>query len=388
VETNLYALSEPLFTLLLLGCTWSLARLQATGRERYVIAAGLTAGLGTLCRYVGGIALVAGAILLLMERREGRARLGNLLRFAVLGSLPIAFWCLRNYLVTGRPVGLRRVGVLTFPEALESMRRTAVGLFIPDVFPETLAFAIVVGFAVLAATLIARAHRPSGRTPVPLSPFVVMMACYLSAVAVLSTWIVGTFPNSSRSLAPIVPIFGIVLACLLFEAFGSLSWHSSRPRALVALGALALPLVAVPAAISARLVLYHKLSLDGAGYHAAKWRRSDLIVAIKERRGPFAAGPAIFSNEPEAIHTLAGGRVYSVRGVWEAAFERPDELHRAATRAPSVLALMHSDESEAGRWTDAALENSGLFARAARFEGGCVYVPVPATDRRTALARD
>jgi 4-amino-4-deoxy-L-arabinose transferase-like glycosyltransferase len=101
---SLYILTETLFTALLLGTSCALVVYRETGRKRFLIGAGLLAGMATLCRpialfYPLVVAPLAGSA------HRGRCREGirAALLFLGVAALVVAPWLLRNYRSVGVP---------------------------------------------------------------------------------------------------------------------------------------------------------------------------------------------------------------------------------------------------------------------------------------------
>jgi 4-amino-4-deoxy-L-arabinose transferase-like glycosyltransferase len=100
----LYALTETLFTLLLLGIAWALVVYRGTAQRRWLVGGGILAGLAALCRpiampYLLVIAPLAGCA------RQGRWRQGILavLVLLLIAGLVVAPWIVRNYRLVGSP---------------------------------------------------------------------------------------------------------------------------------------------------------------------------------------------------------------------------------------------------------------------------------------------
>lgn len=99
---SVHLMTEPMFIFLQTFCIFALFRLRATGRARWVIAAGLAAGLGILTRSVLiGFAPLIALWIVWMGGWKKRAW-ANAIAFGVVVMIVMSPWIIRNYRVFHR----------------------------------------------------------------------------------------------------------------------------------------------------------------------------------------------------------------------------------------------------------------------------------------------
>jgi 4-amino-4-deoxy-L-arabinose transferase-like glycosyltransferase len=99
---SLYILTETLFTALLLGMSYALVAYREKRRKRWLIGAGLLAGMAMLCRPIALFwPLVAASLAGFVHRGCWREILQTVLLFLGIAALVVAPWMLRNHRLTG-----------------------------------------------------------------------------------------------------------------------------------------------------------------------------------------------------------------------------------------------------------------------------------------------
>ena len=193
-----WAMSEPLFILL---ATLSLAQadsfLQSSKHRALAWAAAFTA-LACLTRYLG-VALVA-AVALLLAAQPGAAAAAKVKRiaaYALVALAPLALWILRNWLLSGQPIGSRIKNSVYYdlPEILDGVLSSLILWAYPDSslqrFPfaaQALTAALWLVLALATGHLLLRAWR----TWRPFCTWALFALAYVALLAVAmmagSTW--------------------------------------------------------------------------------------------------------------------------------------------------------------------------------------------------------
>ena len=113
-----WAVSEPVFILLLmLSLAWT-ARFLDDGQRHTLVAAAVCTALACLTRYSGAAIVLTVAVLLLCRRDSWPDRARNVALYSVIAALPVAVWMVRNYLVSESFAGHRAAPERTLAENL------------------------------------------------------------------------------------------------------------------------------------------------------------------------------------------------------------------------------------------------------------------------------
>lgn len=156
---HLWVWSEPLCTLLLLGCLLGLGQLEQGCRRAWLWAA-LCCALALLTRFAALSMLLAGCGLLLVGQGSLRARLFRSAVFGAIGTLVFAAWLLRNSLVAGEATAFELHTALMpeeLPQALHTIGQWAL--------PLPVWFGFKLATAALLFGWLAAAFRHAARTP-------------------------------------------------------------------------------------------------------------------------------------------------------------------------------------------------------------------------------
>ncbi len=206
----------------------------------WFLAAGLTASLAAMTRYLGFSLLLAGAVALIVrsETCSMRKTAGRLALFLLPGGLPIGLWVLRNRMQTGYLFGeLRPESHLGLEEVLHGTLRTlAVDWAAPPAFsgPVTVVAGVVagvIGFTWLLGMAVRRFGPETTEThDWRLTAATVLMcfvACYLGIIVVSAARVVYDSMNS-RLLVSAYPAMLVLLAVAVKGAYE----HPSTGKAM------------------------------------------------------------------------------------------------------------------------------------------------------------
>ncbi len=283
VSVHSYAWSEPLFLLLAVLSLRSQERLlEKPGSKPLltaVIAAVVTA-LACLTRYLGVALAVSGALVLIASRRR---LLG--LAYGALSVTPLGLWLCRNYSLTGTLTGNRSASGRELPELIREAAMTLGGWIVP-----VSSLRIVALLTLLAAGVILALRSNFDRSD---SPYIAFGAVYLFMLIAFA-WTVAFDPLTTRLMVPLVlPM--VILAARRLDL---------RKRGLA--GAMALLLVAGPALVTARDLVFVATVTKGRGYRAARWRETEAVRMAVLRQGPFAGDGIIYSDAPDVLYLYSG----------------------------------------------------------------------------------
>lgn len=296
LQVHAWAWSEPLFLLLgTLGLHHLAVYLAHPHAHRRLIAAAALIGFATLTRYLGIALIIAGgvAIVWLASGRWFR-RGGDALLFVVVSMAPLAFWVLRNVLLTGsassRELVVNPIGLSHLTRA----GRTVATWLVPPILPGSIRMLLLIGALAAIAVGIVRGqgilrevlNAPGGR----LLKMLLCVAVVYGAVLTLSVMLFDAEVRfNQRILSPV--------HFLLLVAAGLVLAGTQRARrwAYAGVGAVVL-LQAVQAVPSARA------AAQGLGYAGQVWRESDLWSVIEQ----LPDGAPLYSNAYDAVYIHTG----------------------------------------------------------------------------------
>ncbi len=390
LETQSWAQSEGLFTILALLSLLLVDRYRHAGRFRVLLAGALVCGLACIARY-GGIALLPVGIIVLLGRRTAapRRRLFDSGIFLLFATAPLVLWLVRNAVVAGsatsRAVLFHPVPGWKLLTALDTFASWLVTFSAPG--PVKYA-ALVATVLVLSALLISRlrSRGPGEATrPVPRAAALFLPLFPLTVVASI-TFLDAFIPLDSRMLSPLLPV-AIVLAVWL----GHAAWQRlASPRfirvalALLAVGWLGLWVVQAGTWLARR-------AQDGAWYTSAQWSDSEVLAAVDLVPDSIT----VYSNVPEGIYLITGRPAFSVPPAVDHHTGRPnpdflaqmDSLRAALDRGEATLVYVAKEASR--RWylpSERELVGRLGLAPVARFRDGTIYEQLP-TGRKQGVCR-
>ena len=101
-DTSLYAMTEPLYTVLSLGGILLFDRFLCNDKRSWMVWSAMLMALTFLTRYVGlALILSAGLVILVQAERTWSKRLGQSAMYCLLAALPEGLWMIRNFLESG-----------------------------------------------------------------------------------------------------------------------------------------------------------------------------------------------------------------------------------------------------------------------------------------------
>jgi hypothetical protein len=301
LQVSTWAMSEHLFLPLTLASFLLLRPSIKSSSRKALLAAGVCAGAAALTRYVGAIAVLAGAITLaIIHDRTGRRRWLDAGLFTLCGLLPLALWFAFNALVVGTATNRR----LDFhpPNAndLALPAKTIAGWLLPDrlnIVPlQGLAIAATAVLVIFALVWNVSRMRSRPNDPEPwtlnLSLFAILYPVMILASATFLT--PGILePLGERLLIPLHAAV-LILICVLAVVLGSQVKSVGRTIAIV--GSLSLLLVYCVRYPG----LLRGLRSDGQGFASAYLQESETSHALRSLQTQM-----IYTNDIQALYFLA-----------------------------------------------------------------------------------
>lgn len=295
--------TEPLFIFLGLWGLVILSQHLRQPRLATLIGSALLVGLAWLDRYIGIALVFTGLVgLLWLGRKPFRGRLLDGLAFALLSSLPVVIWLVRNELVAGK--GTDRQWAV-HPLSLAQLK-TALLVFSTWLVPQGLsnlgrqALLLLVALLILGLGAYLWRRRQLDKLdghPVFL-PFT-FIGVYLAFLGLSISFLDAQIPLESRLLSPLW-----VAGCL--AALYLVDWLAFRVQAgwtvkLIALGSL---LVVCGLYLQNGLYRVVQIRRQGLGYASPVWIGSDLVARVRL----LPQDAPLYTNAPEVIYFFTGRR--------------------------------------------------------------------------------
>ncbi len=132
VHVSLSAWSEPLFIVLVLVYLVTSEFYLARGTARLLLVVSLSAALACLTRYIGVVLIPTGLVTILAFRRDALGvKVRHLALFACVSAAPVGIWVMRNYYLSGTPLGPREPSGLSLFQNLVFTVHGVVSWFVP-----------------------------------------------------------------------------------------------------------------------------------------------------------------------------------------------------------------------------------------------------------------
>jgi hypothetical protein len=323
LEVHAYALTEPLFLLLLVGSVWFLARYLTAVEETtavsplhpYLIYTAILLALACLTRYAG-LAFVGAAVLALFFFDNGswRQRLGRGLLFGLLAGLPLGLWLLRNRLLAGtgtsRQLFFHPVHMGHMQQAVDTF---SSWLLLPLPLPGLVKLGLLALLLVAGTGLLWWVY---GRSLPPLFKLLGLFSLvYLLFLAVSISFVDANTPLDQRILSPIY-LMGLVGGIGVVTAVYT---HKPLPSYLQ-LGGVGLLLLFLTAQGVQSVSWVQQAHQDGLGFNQQVWQQSALLAEVRA----LPPDVALYSNAPSAVHFLTGRPVQALPRQMEATTQQPN----------------------------------------------------------------
>lgn len=292
----IFVLSEPIFTLLCLLFVIQLRRVLLRPSLGRVAALVVLASLGWLERYIGvSLVLIGGLAMVFAVRGQPFAkRLGIAIGFGVVSSLLPGLWLLRNYLLTGRPMGNRPASlnnVGSIPDVIASWFDPASNNGVAFLIGLTLIVVIIL-------TLYYGRYRRFGlRGWNAIVPLPVVLFLTLYSIFFVGTVALSEVSIDNRMLSPVYPF----LMCVIFVVAEALAERLDKrlPGRIgtVVVAGMIIGALSLPVGKLQRELNLLPLSDEWAGFSTVAFQRS----AVTEWAMTASADATLFSNLPYPI---------------------------------------------------------------------------------------
>lgn len=306
-----YLITEPLFCLFILLALMHLHSFLNRGSKAALALSILFAGLVAATRYIGGIVIIAGVLMLLSGRGQPlRTKLWQATLYGALASIPVSLAMARNWMVARRPIGTRAgdaSGYSPFDSLHQLLDAVYVGMM-PTAAPVWVGPLLLatIGLIALGATVVWMSARKAAPRPprngiAAAYPCAVFAAMYLVALVLLSGSTTGEIV-SPRYIAPaFAPL--LVAAIFLLDRFMALKVRGAfaivkRIVATLAIAGWAANLSL--AALTNVQLTSRALTTGYHGYTTVAWQQSATISHLRASPTP---GP-LYSNDPAAVYFL------------------------------------------------------------------------------------
>lgn len=181
IPVFLMAWTEPLFVLFVLLYLVFFDIYVRKGSKVFLLLTSLSVALACLTRYIGVVLILVGVIeIAILNKKQIRSRIIDMLGFIVISAVPIALWLIRNYLISGTLTGPRAISTHSFYQNIHSMLNNILGWYFPGRLQSLYIFAVIfsiIGFLIGIYYLdiwIKRKPNLSWQTP-----FIILIAIYI-----------------------------------------------------------------------------------------------------------------------------------------------------------------------------------------------------------------
>jgi hypothetical protein len=219
----------------------------------------------------------------------------------LISVLPIGFWIIRNYVITGTLVGQRAASSYSFFENLGFFYHTILPWFLP--LNLTWIYFIFI-FIILTSWIFFGLYKnQANRKELVkyLSP-VIFFVIFYAGIIIISSTTTAYDKISDRLLSPIyIPAIFI----LFFISDKILGWlkMSIRPKLITTIFTVAIILLMRYPVYNTKYIIDEYIHASGREYSTDSWRESETIEYITGHES-LGQNYTIFSNEPEAVYIL------------------------------------------------------------------------------------
>jgi hypothetical protein len=349
LEVHLDAMSEPFFFSALLVAFWMLGKYFDTNSRRWIVGAGLLAGVATLVRYIGATVLITGGLGMLFWGKRGLwERVKTALWFGLSGAALISVWIVRNALLAGSATN-RSIGF--HPVSSDMLRRGAVSIstwFLPQSVSSWMRLGVTALFGLCLFVLVGetyiRWHQREPRNWTPKDILCVLPALYafvyLVSLGMSMTFIDASTPLTNRILSPVYLMLLILVPCLVAHLLGGVR-RRGLLLTLVAILGLGLAISYIPQSVEA----WGETRQEGRRLTSRAWRESETMDLLRGM-GPAAV---IYTNEPQPAQLHTGIPAFRAPEKWDSIRDQVPEnydqwigdMRRDLQRRNSALVIFH-----------------------------------------------
>lgn len=264
---------------------------------KYLIFASIVAALACLTRYIGITVIIAGVIILLLQKKKFINKLLEIVLFGTIAATPTIIWVVRNYILTETLTGGRFPSTTSINENTGLFFKT-IALWITSADSQTMAYFILGIFIFISLIIIFTKKNHLTSKIIALLIFLIIYSAYL----LFSASSVSFDGINNRLISPIYPVLVLLI---IFNLASIASKENARMFSKVfyniVMVILFLSWIIYPSTeiFDAANYSYE----NGAGILASKWwENSPLIQYVRE----IPSDSIICSNCPDAVYIHSG----------------------------------------------------------------------------------
>jgi len=307
IDTNLMAMSESVFLVLLLLLFIALMQYFSTDRKIWLITAAIIGTCAYLTRYIG-ITTIGVAILgiLILGHSSLRKRLSDALLYISICVLPIIYWLGRNYILTGSMTNRTFLYHPPTSQVLEQGLSTISSWISPlpaNVYLKLLILLITVGYIFISIYYRLKREREINgsidllsESNIFLSLLILFIVAYALSLLFSITFIDASTKLNNRILSPIY-LMGIILFVIILS-----NTDAKRIGRIILIAGLVFIMARFALNLAESKIILSEMHQKGIGFTSKKWRSSQTIDYVKE----LAQEGVIYSNEAFPIYFLTG----------------------------------------------------------------------------------
>jgi len=289
LQLHAMAMTEPLFILFMMACTYFLDEYLQTGSQAALVAGALAAGLSVATRYAGIPFLCGGALIILLWNPPVRKRGLNAAIWILASAVPlvpVAIWQLgASGAITDRSLIWHQPKGRFFGRMFAGVTEC----FLPTWLPHR-TWIMLAGCVLLAPLFAVYLHRRAGGREKYLALLLSLSVGFLIAVGFLGDWGLDV----RRAMEPLFP-FEILLASVAVSRLLT----QRMPLTAVLIGACALMVLPNFPAIAESV---RDMTRNGGGFYRREWRESATLAFIRK----LPSGTILYTNLPEPVYLFTG----------------------------------------------------------------------------------
>jgi hypothetical protein len=312
LRVHSFALTEPAFIFFTLLGLSLLAAYIVKPKAALLIISSIMIALAFLTKYLGAVSVATGCIgLLALSKKRYYARLADCTTFAVISSLPMALWVVRNRAVAdGASDSRMSFHPLNLNHVTDGLRTVSLWI-LPERTPDWIMMIVPMAFTgLLALVALLLQHRGKPNVNDSLNPkpklqplLVIFILIHLLALAVSISFVSIDISFSARYLSPVYVSVVILVTCLVYETLRFTKEIRSLQIVLISL------CVAFAGYTLIRdVVVVIATSHDGQGYASNSWKQSETLRMVSA----LPADVRIYSNGYNVIYYLTGRPAFRI----------------------------------------------------------------------------
>lgn len=310
---SIWVWTEILFILLTLIFFKSILDYLATKAPKYLILTISTAALASMQRYAGITVILSGICIIIFcnSRISLWKRVKCSTLFAIVSSIPIALWLLRNRIVSDSMPGFFRQPSVNMYDQIYTGANVFTGWFLRHEidFSTRLVFSILIIAVVMTLLIIGRSKGvidPSGKIKKVL-PFIIFIAIYFTFVIATTYYTMDRI--GIRYLSPLFVYTAFILILLLEQAYLTVI-HIAKRKALIRISiTIACSLFFCYVVAAAIYNVERRMKYGAGGFNVAEFRESELLNYCRSNE---IDGIILSNLDPDMIYFITGKKALRV----------------------------------------------------------------------------